>query len=242
MDSTCVTMPSTLYEFLQAMCAIQDYSLQVAVGAQRELKDPGKHRDPHYQITFRMNKKFKYFEPALRVVHDNIPIFDYTGWNEQQRGDYDCYIRFDADMFERAKSISQLSGSHITVGLNHLIGSGSGPLPVLNALQIPPVQRTVTPVGSKSFEIGPPDTLVLPWDSVETERFVSFLRTNYPALDTIYDARDIKIYEEMPESLIQYVNHYRCVIGPRCSYTYIAAALKKTVIELFSSNEEGRLY
>jgi hypothetical protein len=227
-DYILVKMPDTLYEFLQAMAVVQDYSVVLATGAQRELREPGKHRDSNYQFTFRMNEKFRYFEPCLKVVQDNTPIFDYSGWDEDKRGEYDCFIRFDADMFKRGKIISIGLQAHIVAGLNTLVGTGAMALPVVKPLQLTQDPSMVT------------DVLILNWDDIESKKFYDFILINYPQLEVILDAREYSTYT--PEDIFNYVNSFKCVIGPYGVCTYVAAMLKKLVIELFKTNELGILY
>lgn len=221
MDAILVTMPNDTYEFLNTMAVIQDYQVQLAVGHQRGQRD-------NYQVTFRIDEKFKYFERCLRVVHDNIPVFDYSGWDEEQRGEYDCFIRFDDNMFRRAKILADVMNSHITMGLNTLIGAGASPLPILAALQLKQYTSMVT------------DVLILDWDSTESSKLYNFILTNYPHLEIVLDPRDYSQYKV--EEVVEYVNHFRCVIGHKGMCTYLATILKKMVLELFQTNEDGRLY
>jgi hypothetical protein len=222
MDAVCITMPKTLYEFLHAMAVIQDYQVQLAVGAQRG------QRDANYQITFRMDEKFKYFEKCLRVVHDNIPIYDYSGWNEEQRGEFDCFINFDDNMFHRAKLLAKVIQGHITSGLGTLIGAGPGIFPVLKPLQLCVDEGMET------------DVLILNWDDVESEKLYEFISKNYPQLTILEDARNLDTYPV--EDLVKYINQFKCIIGKYGSGTYIAGGLKKLVVELFQTTEDGRMY
>jgi hypothetical protein len=216
-------MPDNLRDFLLAMAIVQDYSLQAATGAQRN------EREKHYLITIRMDEKFKYFEPALRVVKDNIPVVDYSGWNEWQRGEFDCFINFD---FQRAEKISSRVGIHITAGLNTLIGTGAGQWPILAALQLEEPEKDLMM-----------DVLIFPWgDGEEAQKFYDYLLNNYPELNIIIDGREMEKYEAAPMSFIGYINHAKIVIGEASTATYIAAVLKKSVIEFFPSNLQGILY
>ena len=221
MESYCITMPETPLEFFRSLAVVQAFQLEIAVGARKQIRDS-------YQITFRMNEKFKYFEPAIRVVKDNIPIYDYSGWNEEQRGDFDCFIKFDEDMFQRGKNIAVTIGENINYGLNHLVGCGGTPFPILKALQL----KTDTDMVS--------DVLILNWDDVEAEKLYEYIFNNYPQLEIILDPRK---YEDYPaEDVIDYFNHFKCVIGPYGLGTYIAGALKKIVLDIFTSQENAKLY
>lgn len=222
MDSILIQMPSNLRDFLLATAIVQSYSLESAALAQRGEKEK------HYLITIRMNEKFKYFEPVLRVVKDNIPVFDYSGWEEWQRGEFDCFINFD---FPRAERIANRIGMHITVGFNTLIGCGAGQWPILAALELESEKELTS------------DVLIFPWgDGTEAEKFASYLLNNYSDLSVITDHREMIKYESGPASFVGYINHFSIVIGEASTATYIAATLKKSVIEFFKSNEQGILY
>ena len=224
MDRILIRMPDSLYEFLLALPIIQDYQIQLAVGAQQE------KRDAIYQVTFRMDEKFQYFEPCMRVVHDNVPIFDYSGWDEEQRGEFDCFLRFDKEMFERAKRIASRIEMHITMGLDTIAGTGAGPYPILRALQLEQPKE-------------PLDILILGRDNnIESQKFYTYLLEQYPQLVSILDTRDMKEFESDPKSIVEYVNHFHCVIGPVGILTYLGVALRKAVIEFYHTTEEGRLY
>src|ERR1700741_2642330 len=164
-DRTCITMPSDLYQFILATPCVQDYSVQLAVGA--ATKEPSMirvQRDKDYQITFRMDEKFKFFEPCLRVVKDNVPVYDYSGWRERGRREFDCFIDFD---FERAKRIATKANFHITMALNVLIGVGADKLPIWKMLKL--YQQPECAV------------LILPWDDgVESEKFHEYMMNNHP--------------------------------------------------------------
>jgi hypothetical protein len=223
MDSICINMPHSLRDFLLATAIVQSYSLEQAALAQRGEKEK------HYLITIRMHEQFKYFDPVLRVVKDNIPVFDYSGWEEWQRGEFDCFINFD---FPRAEKIANKVGMHITNGFNTLIGCGAGQWPILAALQLPEPDKDLQT-----------DILVIPWgDGKEAEKFYEYMLDNYNELEVIIDNRDMQKFENDPKSYIDYINNFRIVIGQASTATYIAATLKKSVIEFFQSNEQGVLY
>lgn len=221
MDLVCISMPQDLQKFMLAMAVVQDIQLQYATGEQRKERDS-------FQVTFRMSEKFKCFEPALRVVKNNVPIFDYSGWDEEQRGDFDCYIKFDDEMFDRASKIAKTIGSNIVHGLNTLVGAGATIYPILNALQLTRNESLVT------------DVLITNWGNAEDAKLYEFIFNNYPQLNIIHDNRDWNNYK--PEELLEYINHFNCVIGPMGLSTYIAGTLKKVVLEVFKTTEDGKLY
>lgn len=224
MDSICVKMPNTLSEFMLAMAIVQDMQLQIAVAVQRNQRDD-------YQLTIRMNEKFKYFEPVLRVVKNNIPIYDYSGWDEEQRRDFDCFVRFDSAMFDRARKVALSLDAHIIHGLNTLVGTGAQEHPVLKALQLK-VNKEMTA-----------DVLIMQWDEKESKIFYDFLFNNYPQLEMVLDCRSVEeVNRFTPEEIIEYVNHFNCVIGPASTFTKVAGALKKVVFEFFSDKVNGKLY
>jgi len=220
-DQVLVTMPDNLRDFLVSIPAIQDYQIQLVLGGQR------KERDPDFQVTFRMSDKFKYFEPILQVVKGRVPIFDYSGWNEYSRGEYDCFIEMD---FKRAAKITQYSPVQMAQALGVMIGAGPQKWPVIRALDIQPPEVQL-------------DILVLKWgDGTESERFSNRLLERYPHFQIIYDYRDLALYEAHPEQLIEYVQTFRCVISPVSSVSYIAALLKKALIEIFPTYEDMVLF
>jgi hypothetical protein len=206
---------------MNALAVVQDYQLQLAVGVQRQQRD-------NYQVTFRVDEKFKILEPALRVVKDNVPIIDYSGWDEQQRGEFDCFFSFDDSTFQRAEKIALTIGSNIVHGLNVLVGAGASEFPSLTALQLNVDSSMRTNV------------LIQDWNNVESEKLYEYIFNNYPQLDMILDPR--KWEDEPAQDIIDYINHFDCVIGPMGLGTYIAGSIKKVVLELFTSNEDGTLH
>ena len=223
MDCICCSMPDNLRDFMLAMAVVQDYQLQLAVGAER------KEREVNYQFTFRMNDQFRFFEPSIRVLKNNVPIFDYSGWPEKQRSEYGCFVDFD---FERAKRIACKVGMHITGGFNAIIGSGAGQWPIMKYI----LQDLKTNLEMET------DILLMPWDQHESEQFNDYLGLNFPELSVISDPRNFKEFEKTPEALLTYINHFKVVIGRAGAVTYAAACLKKTVIEIFPTWEEALLY
>lgn len=224
MDRILITMPTDLYQFMQALAVIQDYQLQVCVGAQRKL------RDMNYQVTIRMDEKFSYLEPCLRVTKELIPVIDYSGWDEEQRGEFDCFIKLDDAAFKRARELCIVTQLNITAGLNTLIGAGAGCCPVLNALQLPQEER---------IKDGP-TVLLLEWDERQTQYMYEFILNNHPNLSIIVDPRDLNKFPV--KDIIEYVNNFECVIGPAGVITYVAASLKRAVIDIFKTNTDGLLY
>lgn len=224
MDTICVTMPEDLHQFMIAMAVAQDYQLQLAVGVQR------KEREHSYQFTFRLKEEFRFFENSIRVIKDNMPVFDYSGWNEKQRGEYDCFIDFD---FERAKVISKNVGLHITGGFNAIVGSGSGHWPIMKYI-MPDIQ-----VDDPSMVV---DVLIIPWDEEEGQKFYGYLKRSHPDLEILIDNRDFKMFEDKPRDLLAYINHFKVVVGRMSAATYAAACLKKAVIEIFPTSDDVLFY
>jgi hypothetical protein len=223
MDRVLFSMPDKLWGFLLAIPVVQDYQIQLAVGAQRGA------RDKNYEVTIRMKEEFSYFEPILRMMKDNIPIFDYTGWDEIQRDDFDCFIDFD---FERAIELARVPRKHIVDSFGMLIGAGPRKWPDIRALRIKPPGEG-DPQG---------DVLIMKWDDIESERLEKFILSNYPQLGVSYDARDLSKFEEEPQSILEYMNLFHIIIGPVGVMTYAAATMKKAVIEVFPSMVESYLY
>lgn len=226
-------MPDDLFEFLLAMAVMQDYQVQLIVAGERN------ERDPDYAITFRMNEKFKYFEPCLRVLLNNTPIYDYSGWDEESRGDFECYIRFYT---EDAKKLALNGNIHMTEAYGIITGTlinalkfGTYPdrYPELGELKLKAPERTQEDLYSPRAAVS-----IHRWDKVETDKFVEYLSNNYPQLQ-------LNVFDEMTENsevLVNYVNNFDFVIGKNSPTTYLACALKKSVIEIFDSMEDLNLY
>ena len=219
MDSSLIIMPKTLHEFLIATAIAQDYSIQLAVGAERQ------EREAYYQIAFRMEEKFKYIEPILRVVKNNLPVFDYSGWDQVQRGEFDCIMNFD---FNKGRAVASKVGRHITVGFNALFGTGALGWPILKALQLHPDESLMV------------DVLILGSENKEYAKFYEFISNNYPELTIVGDPRDITSYTV--QEIIEYINHFKIVVGPHSVLTYLAVCLGKVCIEVFKTSEEAVLY
>lgn len=215
MDRVCFTMPMNTRDFMVAMAVAQDYQLQLALGSEKQF------REKNYEVTFRMQERFKYFEPCLRVMKDNIPIFDYSGWDELRRGDFDCFIDFDT---ERAYEATKLIGNHMTEALGIIIGASPHKYPQLGALNLTRSENTY-------------DVCILLWSNKKAGQFRDFIENNYPQLSIVYANPE----ETDPEKLMD-VNRFSAVIGPVCAYTYAAAALGKALIEIFPDQKQATLY
>lgn len=225
MDQVCVTMPTNTRDFMAAASVTQDYLLQLALGSQKGM------RPKNYEVTFRMDERFKFFEPCLKVVKDNNPLFDYTGWDELRRGDFDCFMEFDV---ERAWEATKLSAKHITEAFGILIGSSpSSRYPLQSNKLIKPVENKVKEPCSVSL---------LQWtDSIyETQKFQKFLADNYPQLNIHL----VEVESEDPEIVFDYTKNFDVVVGrsTACGTTYAAAALGKALIEIFPNQKEATLY
>lgn len=220
-------MPEDFRDFMIAMGVVQDYSVRLALGAQR------KERDALYEVTFRMQERFKYFEPCLQVVRDNVPIFDYTGWNEQARGDFDCYIDFDN---QRAKALTYVFNAHATEGLGVLIGCG--PLGIITGADIPHWPM-LGPLGlTKDIDLTK-RVCIINWDNTyeESHKFKAFLNVNYPHLCVNILEGSYEV-----EQLVKLILNYDVVLGKAGVETYIAACLTKTVIEIYPTKEDAIYY
>src|SRR6267378_7451483 len=119
MDRIVCQMPGNLHQFLIAMAVMQEFQMQIIVGANQD--PPTREKD--FVVVFRMDEKFKYLEPCLKVVKENTPEYDHTRWTEWSRGEYDCYIDFD---FDKAADIVRVNRRHITEGFGVLLGTFTG--------------------------------------------------------------------------------------------------------------------
>jgi len=220
-DQILIQMPGNLRDFLMAIPAVQDYQIQLVIGGQK------KERDPNWLATFRMKEEFKYFESVLRVVKEYVPVFDYSGWNELSRGEYDCFIDMDC---QRAMEVTRCNRMHMAQALSLLIGAGLNRWPVLRYLNLKPPEQ-------------PLDVLILKWDTGdESKKFSEKMLEEHPELVSVFDDRNFDEFEKDPEQLIAYINMFRCVIGPMGASTYIAATLKKGLIEIFKDYDDMLIY
>lgn len=225
MDRILIQMPSDLHEFMIAMAIVQEFQMQMVVGIQRN------HRDPHFTTTFRMDDKFKMFEPCLKVINDHTPEHDYSGWNEYVRGDYDYFIDFD---FIKAQELMKYNPRHITEAFGVLIGTFTGAIQYGVWPQKQPILGPLTLKKQNSdFSV-----LLMNWDIEVSNKFSGYLRNNYPELTiTIIEKESID-----PEIVTQCVANYDVIIGKASPTTYIAASLNKMVIEIFNSDNDYNLY
>lgn len=113
MDRVCIQMPEDAHQFFIAFAIVQAYIYEYVHDIAKRF------REPAYRFTFRMNDKYQQYEPQLKVAKDNSPTFDYTGWSEKQRSDFDCFIDFD---FPRAEELASRTGKHIIEALGLLLG------------------------------------------------------------------------------------------------------------------------
>jgi hypothetical protein len=225
-DNILVTMSNDLREFLFGIAVVQAYQLEMATGM-FNMQNATRTSRGQYMFTFRMHERFSFFEPCLRVVKENVPVYDYSGWRERARREYDCFLDFDQD-FDRAKSIALKLGQNIVDGFSILYGCGAKPNPVLNALRL---QREKT----DSIQV-----LIQRWDDTESEKFYEYLQRNHPEIELTLDPRDISSFPV--KDIVNYVNYFDVVIGQCGIVPYLAASLNKAVFEFFPSNEEGILY
>lgn len=215
MDRVLIQMPDNLQEFLFALPPVQDYQGQMAVGAYQ------KQRDVDYTVTIRLNEKFRFLESCLQIVTDNVPIVDYSGKRDLVRGEFDCFVEFD---FVRAAAVAGPSKRHITDGLGLLIGASPQKWPILASLGV----------------ILNPSTDVLVVDSWEgTEKFIRFISDNYPDVTWNMCGTEVTGSEL---NWFHLVADHKVVIGPASVTTYIAASLKKSVIEIFPNDVMYNLY
>lgn len=218
MDNVLIKMPDNMRDFLVAIPAAQDYQLQLVLGGQR------KERDMNFQVTFRMNERFQYFESILQVVRDKIPNFDYSGYQGLSRGEFDCYIDMD---LTRAANLTSCNPMHMAQALGLLIGAGPFRWPVIKPLNLKTPEIMI-------------DILVMKWDfSGESEKFAQCLEER-TKLEVIYDDRDLENFP--PNQVFEYVNSFKCVIGPMGSATYVTATMKKGLIEIFPNFGDLTLY
>jgi hypothetical protein len=223
-DRIVVHMPTDNHEFMIAMAVMQEFQMHLHLGAEKQT------RDSNFTVTLRMEEKFKYLEPCLQVLKNVPPIFDYLGWYEKGRGDYDCYIDFD---FDKARYLSRNNRKHITEGFGALLGT------YINAIMygvFPQRQPILAPLMLPKGEGG---VLVVAWSN-EAEKFIRFLNNNYPELAVSHlNGRD---RNTDIETVIKYVNKFDIVIGTHSVFTYIAASLDKILLEVFDNQVDEALY
>jgi hypothetical protein len=230
MDNILITLPQDFKEFLIAMTVAQELQIQMVYGA---TKNPPA-REVEFSVTFRLDQKFKYFEPCLQVVKNIIPVFDYSGWHEYSRGEFMNLISFD---FEMAKRIAETNQLHITEAFGAIIGT------MLNALTFgmyPSKQCILEPLLlPKRKQEDKIKVLIYEWDLEKTSgfKFKEYVETNYPELDV---TSAIKLTDL--KDTIEFVNKFDVVIGMSSRETYIAASLEKGLIEIFRDDEECYLY
>jgi hypothetical protein len=211
MDKVLITMPFYEREFFLAMPAVQDYIFQYV----QEVHHGS--RDQQYDFTFRMNDKFEMYEAPLKVAKENVPQFDYTGWSELNRSEFNCFISFD---FIEAEKISLVTRKHIVESLGILIGSTPKHWPIL-----PPPRNTQ----GKGH-------LILSWgDMDEALKVGKHFGSNCdvvetPAPFTMKEINDLDL------------DTVEAVIGPASVATYLAASYNRTVLEIHPNKTSFILY
>lgn len=210
---------------MTAMAVLQDYAVRLAIGLQRKERE-------EYEVTYRMNDRFQFLEPCFQVVNNSAPIFDYTGWDEQARGDFSCYIDFDR---QRAKNfIYQFPDAHATEAFGIMIGGG--PLGVITGLDIPrwPIIQKMYP--NETF---PEDArvAVIEWDKEQSQKFYEYLGNNYKGIVNyiIDEGEDL-------QHKLEVISEFNIVIGPGSFLTYCAAAMEKAVVEIYPTRDEALWY
>lgn len=201
MDKILVTMPESPREFFLAMPVIQDYIFQYVQEVHKGL------RDKDFRFTFRMNDVYERYEAPLKVARDVVPNFDYSGWSEKRRGEFNNFIDFD---FEAAKRIASQTGKHITEGLGILIGSSPKKWPIL-------------PSVTSSERI-----LICNWNTMEEA--VNLQRMIGNGTDAVNLSEQISM-DDIDTLDVETVS---AVIGPSSVITHLAASYHRKVIEIFS--------
>ena len=219
-DTTCIKMPDNLYDFLKVLPVVQDYQLQLSVDSPMN-----RERAKHWQLTIRMDEKFAYLVPCLKMLEGYTPIIDYSGWDEEQRGEFDSFIRFDSAFMARAMTLASRVGFGFIMGLNSLIGTGAGTYPILKALNLPVPEE---------------DILILDWNSIESEKFYEYLTQNHSDMNMILDPRNLD--EFSVQEIIEYINHFKIIIGPRSTALFLSGSFRKPAIEIFGSVKEGEMF
>jgi hypothetical protein len=213
-DRICVQMPENPREFFFAMPAIQAYIFEYVHDV------AGGVRDPEFRFTFRMNDCYEPYELPLKVAANVVPTYDYTGWNEQVRNEYDCFIEFD---FEAAKKIALCTGKHITESLGILIGSTPRKWPLL------PQPRNIEGKG----------ILVANWDGTSLmEEAVKVQKGLAPHCSVVNLDEPISMHDV---DLLD-VDTITGMVGPTSALTYLAAAYRRELVEIFPDEESYLIY
>lgn len=230
MDRIVFKMPTRLYEYLIAMAVIQEFQMQLIIGIEK------KQRDSNYTTTFRMKDNFAYLIPCLKVINEHTPEYDYSGWDEYYRGDFDCFIEFD---FYKAENVVSANKRHITEGFGLLLGTLTGAIQYGVMPQRQPILRPLNlPVPNKN---NPVKIGIMEWDVVKNhgKKLKEYINNNYPEFVVDYCLR---VPDPSPEEAVTYVNQYDVYIGLYNDYSYIAAALGKMLIEIFPTEAQYYLY
>jgi hypothetical protein len=209
-DSVLITMPDDPREFFLAMAVSQAYVFEY-IHEVHKLS-----RESQFSFTFRLKDDYADYEAPLKVAKEVTPQYDYTGWTELNRSEFNCFIDFD---FDGAKKISRTTGKHITESLGILIGSRPRKCPIM------PPPRCTEGKG----------VLILPWNSRESAiKVQSMIKNSHVDFTTsLYSMKEILAFD---------VDTTEAVIGPASVLTLMAASYNKKVIEIFSDMESYRLY
>lgn len=225
-------MPTDLRDFMVAMAVSQEFSVQHVIGSE-DTDTRQAIREKDFSITFRLDEKFKYFESCLQVIKNVAPSYDYSGWDEWARGDFDCFIDFDAEL---AKKVILPTRGHITEGFGVLTGTYTN---AITFSMYPQKHPILNPLMLKREG---PSPQILIYDLIpEKEKLWQYLMNNYPELEFI-SITNLAHVNATPKDIIEFVNEFDFVIGKASALTYAAAALDKGLIEVFSTEDEMTLY
>jgi len=229
MDRICIKCPDDPRDFMMALAVIQDYGVRLATGAAKDM------REPIYEVTYRMNDRFQFLEPCMQIVSNNIPIFDYTGWDGRIRGDFDCFFEFDVTSAKNL--VHEFPDSHGTEAFGILLGGG--PLGILTGVDIPRWPILEKLYRDEKYPVKP-KVAVIQWDEIESEKFYNLLQYN---LQDKSDLLSLIVNEgDNLEKKLELISNYDIVIGPGSFLTYSAAAMEKAVIEIYPTREEALWY
>jgi hypothetical protein len=167
----------------------------------------GRVRDPICHFTFRMRDCYEAYELPLKSIKDFTPDFDYTGWTLKKRSEYSCFIDFDPQAFAIAEKYAACTGKHITEALGVAIGASPRRWPILPILDAD--ERVIIDAwggGSQALE----------------------LKEQLPN-STVFDRSS----NSMEDILALEIDKVSAVIGPSSAITYLAAAYRRKVVEIF---------
>lgn len=224
MDKISIIMPDNLHDFLYALPAVQAYQVNMVMSIKEFV------RDPFFELVVRTEDKFRYLFPCIQVLRECVPSIDETGWYLQERGEYDYFIEFDMD---KAMDVALPSHRHITDALGIMVGASADKWPALYPLQLHKKAKELKQeLFNNQFCIS---VYTEGWDH---EKFTQLVDREYPQIGIhIYDNQT-----EDPERLITYVHNFDYFIGKASLTNYVAAALKKPVLEFFDTDDQATLY